>query len=364
MRSLTVLVAAGLAGAAAFVVFVPSYTGLPRSAQEVGFPQQVLFHRGLEHAAINQPPPPLPPAAGGGPSATQAYKNVQVLTDVSATEFMRLQEAITGWVSPKEGCGFCHAGTDYASDAKPEKAAARVMLQMTRHLNADWSSHLAGAGVTCFTCHRGRPVPQEIWFPSTPPPHNRFLGKQENWRESADTVQKFFPDDSYAEYLYDHQPIAVQSTTVEPSGTVASRVEAKRIYEMMMTISDGLGVNCGYCHNSRNFQSWAESTPYRWIAYSGLQLVRDVNSNFLRQIAAVAPQTRTLTTETNIPALPARQSGPQLGDGLVLCSTCHLGVTKPINGANMVHDYPGLTGPVTASPAAADQGATPLPPPG
>ena len=362
MKSITLFAAAGVIAAGAFIVFVPTYTGVPRSAEEVGFPQQVLFHTETERTAVNQAPPSLPPVGTGGPTAGEVYKNVPVLADVGAAEFMRLQTAITAWVSPKEGCSFCHAGADYASDAKPEKAAARVMLQMTRHLNADWSKHVAGAGVTCYTCHRGQPVPAEIWFPSTPPPRNPFLAPQDNWRESADTVRKFFPDASYAEYLYDDEPIAVQSTTVEPSGTVSSRVEAKRIYEMMMTISDGIGVNCGYCHNTRNFQSWAESTPYRWVGYDALGLVRDLNRNYLRQLATLVPQTRTLTTETRLPVLPARQSGPQLGNGLVLCGTCHLGITKPLNGVNMVHDYPELTGPAPALPAAADQGAIPLPP--
>ena len=46
---------------------------------------------------------------------------------------------MTNWVAPKEGCAFCHApaaGTpagsaalDFASDAKPQKAAARTMIQ-------------------------------------------------------------------------------------------------------------------------------------------------------------------------------------------------------------------------------------------
>lgn len=358
MKSLTLVAAAGIVAAGAFVVFVPSYTGAPRAADEVGFPQQVLFHGAAERAPINQaPPPPLPPAPAGGPPATEAYKNVQVLTDVSAAEFMRLQAAITAWVSPQQGCAFCHAGEDYASDAKPAKAAARVMLRMTRHLNADWSNHVAGAGVTCFTCHRGQPVPPEIWFPSTPPPHRQFVAPQDNWREAADTVRKFFPDAGFAEYFYDSEPIAVQSTTVEPSGTVSSRVEAKRIYEMMMQMSDGIGVNCGYCHNSRNFESWAESTPYRWVGYAAIRLLRDVNLNYLREVASLVPQTRELTTETNLPVLPARQSGAQSGNGLVVCATCHVGITKPLNGANMVHDYPGLSGPAAA--AASKAPATP-----
>ena len=356
MKSLTAVVAVVVVAAGAFVLFVPQYTGVPVAAQEVGRPAQVLFHTRLEQAAFQQAPPPLPAVDEQGPPATTKYRNVQVLTDVSAAEFMRLQQAITAWVSPDEGCAFCHVGSDFASDANPRKLAAREMLRMTRHLNSAWSSHVGRAGVTCFTCHRGQPMPAEIWFPSVPPEQHRLIGRQENWVEAADTVRKFFPDDSLAEYLYDDQPISVQSTeAITGSHTVSSQVEAKRVYEMMMTMSDGIGVNCGYCHNSRNLQSWDESTPYRWIAHDALKLVRDLNRNYLLPVGRLVPQTRTLTTETNLPVLPPRETSPQIGNGFVVCGTCHLGITRPLNGVNMVDAYPGLGGPASGQAAAALQ---------
>ena len=347
MKSITKLGVGIVVAAGLFVVFVPKWTGVPHAAEEVGFPQEVLFHDAAERAASNVAPKPLPPAPEGGPSAVQAYKNVQVLTDVSAAEFLRIQGALTAWVSPGEGCAFCHAGTDYASDAKPAKAVARKMLQMTRHLNADWSQHVGSAGVTCYTCHRGQPVPASAWFPSSPPEQRRFVAKQDNWQENADTVRGFFPDAGYAEYFLGSEPIAVQSNTAEPSHTLSSWPEAKRIYEMMMQMSDGIGVNCGYCHNSRAFASWAESTPYRWVAFDAIRLLRDINRNYLMPVAALIPQSRVLTTATNLPVLPANQAGALPGNGFVTCATCHQGVTKPLNGANMVHDYPGLAGPAT-----------------
>jgi photosynthetic reaction center cytochrome c subunit len=33
------------------------------------------------------------------------------------------------------------------------------MIEMTQHINADWKPHVAETGVTCYTCHRGKPVP-------------------------------------------------------------------------------------------------------------------------------------------------------------------------------------------------------------
>ena len=70
-------------------------------------------------------------------------------------------------------CAFCHAGQhgsdklDYASDAKPEKEIARVMMRMTLKLNARYFQvHRPGLGnpglvITCTTCHQGRPRPDE-----------------------------------------------------------------------------------------------------------------------------------------------------------------------------------------------------------
>ena len=35
---------------------------------------------------------------------------------------------------------------------------------MVRNINADWQTHVNGTGVTCYTCHRGQPVPANVWF--------------------------------------------------------------------------------------------------------------------------------------------------------------------------------------------------------
>ncbi len=343
MKSLTVIAGAGFLAAAAFVVFVPAWNKPPVTSQEIAFPANDQFVPVATSYALNKPLPPLPSVADGGPSATAVYKNVKVLTDVNAAEFMRLQYAITAWVSPKEGCSFCHVGNDWASDTKPQKAAARIMLQMTRHLNSAWSNHVAGAGMTCYTCHRGQPVPGQSWFPDAPKPERQMVGYQDNWQESADTVRKFFPDNGFAEYFLDDQPIGVISLTAQPSHMIGSWPEATRIYEMMMQMSDGMGVNCGYCHQSRAFQDWSQSSPYRWNGWYAIRMVRDLNRHFLLPIAAILPQSRTLEHETSIPVIPVRMKGPQTGEGLVVCATCHFGLPQPMNGANMVKDYPGLT---------------------
>jgi radical SAM superfamily enzyme len=59
-------------------------------------------------------------------------------------------------VADKGGCNFCHE-MDRASDAKPEKVMARMMISMAKDINSkfpDGKEH-----VTCFTCHRGSTMP-------------------------------------------------------------------------------------------------------------------------------------------------------------------------------------------------------------
>jgi photosynthetic reaction center cytochrome c subunit len=70
--------------------------------------------------------------------------------------------AITSWVAPKEGCNYCHDLANLADDSKYTKVVARRMIEMTRHINADWKQHVAKTGVTCYTCHRGKPGPVRV----------------------------------------------------------------------------------------------------------------------------------------------------------------------------------------------------------
>jgi photosynthetic reaction center cytochrome c subunit len=96
----------------------------------------------------------------------------------------------------------------------------------------------------------------------------------------------------------------------------------------MMHMSDSLGVNCTYCHNSRAWYSWEQSHPQRVIAWYGIRMVRALNNEYLVPLG---------------PTYPEHRLGP-LGDApKANCATCHQGVYKPLYGADMIGDYPELT---------------------
>jgi photosynthetic reaction center cytochrome c subunit len=357
------LVCAALA-AVVFVVFVPRWhTPLP--GRQLGDRPSSLVQFDPDPWQARQqnvPAPRLTPVADDARPATSAYHNVKTLTDVNAGDFMRLQVAMTAWVSPAQGCGFCHVSGDYASDAKPTKNAARVMIAMTRHINSAWSTHVGTQGVTCFSCHEGQPVPRDIWFQAPPQPVPRMIGKGEDWDEAARTVHGFFPNEGYEEYLLQDTPGLAQSQTDHPSGQSSDAIVVKRLYEMMMQMSDEMGVNCGFCHNSRALFDWSQSTPMRWVGLGGIKMTRDINRNYLLSLRDIIPQSQLRLDLHRQWSLPAREQGWQKGNGLASCGTCHHSAPVPTVGVGLAHGFPALmsAGPqtqaTTASVAAPSHG--------
>ena len=266
---------------------------------------------------------------------------MQVLGDLSAGEFTRLMVAITSWVSPEQGCTYCHKeGEALSSDALYTKVVARRMLQMTRTINADWKSHVADTGVTCYTCHRGQPVPANIWFENPgPQTATGWAGNRAGQNYPAPQVaMASLPNDPFTPFLEQKNNIRVIPTTALPEGNRQSIKQTEWTYGLMMHFSQSLGVNCTYCHNSRSFFEWDGSTPQRSTAWYGIRMVRAVNTDYLDPLQRTYPRNRL---------------GP-LGDApKANCGTCHQGVFKPLFGANMLKDYPALRGAAKAAHAAA-----------
>jgi len=277
------------------VLKVPDWDAPRAAAVQTGFAPAGMTQFAPRAAAreVNKMvPPTIAPAEPGGPAATEKYKNVTVLTDLSAAEFDRMQEAMTAWVAPKtgeaKGCAFCHAGDDFASDANPRKTVARKMLEMTRYVNSAWKSHVEPSGVTCFTCHRGQAVPSDVWSLRRPAPERPMVARRDDWNEAAETVYGFFPDAGYAQYYLQDNPVAAEAPDalaggVGPRETLAVR----RVYEMMMQMSVDIGANCTSCHNSRSFKAWDQSTPQRWVGFHALRMMRDLNRNHILPAATL-----------------------------------------------------------------------------
>ena len=278
----------------------------------------------------NQAPEATPQIARTAPYARDIYENVQVLGDLGVGEFNRLMAAMTQWVSPEAGCNYCHVEGNLASDDMYTKVVSRRMVQMTQHINASWTDHVAQTGVTCYTCHRGLNVPAEIWW-EDPGPETaaQFAGNRagQNLAGVAANAYASLPYDPYSAFLVDAKEIRVIGQKALPNNHVASIQDTEHTYALMMHMSDSLGVNCTFCHNSRAMAQWEQSTPQRVTAWHGIRLARDLNVNYLDPLQPVYPDNRL---------------GP-LGDApKANCATCHQGVNKPLMGAQMAKDYPNL----------------------
>ena len=115
--------------------------------------------------------------APGGGQTPPAPSNLQVLPkDIARPELLQIMRGFAGGLGVQ--CNYCHVmegrggRNDMASDEKPPKKTARVMMQMTQHVNETLGKDLGKptANVTkvqCGTCHRGEALPK---YELPPPP--------------------------------------------------------------------------------------------------------------------------------------------------------------------------------------------------
>lgn len=277
----------------------------------------------------------IPPLVPAGPPeeapvlASQVYENVQVLGDLSVAEFARAMVALTAWVSPEQSCLYCHVeGESMGADTLYTKVVARRMLQMTRDLNQGWTTHVKETGVTCYTCHRGQPVPAQIWFADPGPATARgTAGNRFGQNAPAKSVGlASLPYDPFTPFLLEDRNIRVGSTGALPDGSNPADIkQAEWTYGLMVHMSNSLGLNCVGCHSSRFFGIWDEATPQRVSAWYGIRMARALNVDYIEPLTPLFPENRL---------------GPMGDVGKVYCATCHQGLQKPLNGVSLLKDYP------------------------
>lgn len=334
---------AGLAVAALAVLSLGACQLSPKQATQNGYRGTGMDTIVLKKVALQKvdvPAPPYDAPSTEGPRAREVYKNVQVLGDESAEQLSYTMAAITQWVAPEQGCNYCHNPENMASDELYTKVVARRMLQMTRNINHNWTQHVAQTGVTCYTCHRGQPVPSNHWTLPTAAPSGIIGNRHGQDNPVPASAYSSLPEASLALYLTGDpkvdQNIRVQSTGMHPSPANKTSVMAtENSYAVMAHVSQALGVNCTFCHNTQSFQNWSISTPQRARAWYGIRMVRDLNGQYIGSLAKV---------------FPANRKGPMGDPFKVSCATCHQGQNKPLGGAQMAKDYHALWGSPTPTP--------------
>jgi photosynthetic reaction center cytochrome c subunit len=335
MTTRAVLSVAGLAVAVLLVlVSIDAFTDITTIQQGYrGVGMELVYDvEQVEDLKSNyEMPAPLPEASTEGALASEAYENVQVLGNLTTGQFTRLMTAITQWVSPEQGCNYCHNANNLASDEVYTKVVSRRMIQMTQYINENWTeNHVKNAGVTCYTCHRGKNVPEYIWFDENVNPHSAGLaGDNAEQNQPGEYVAlASLPADPFSPFLEEDYSIRVQGNTALPTGNRSSIKQAEWTYGLMMHMSESMGVNCTYCHNSRAFGNWTQSPPPRASAWYGIRMVRQLNNEYLIPLKDEYPRYRL---------------GPEGDAPKTNCTTCHQGAYKPLLGANMLEPYPSLS---------------------
>jgi photosynthetic reaction center cytochrome c subunit len=292
-------------------------------------------------AALNELPAdsiPMPPADPSEPKIKdlkEQYKNVQILGDLTEGQFLSYMANIALWVAPKNlenPCSYCHNVENMADDSLYTHKVARRMMLMTNTINTKWQAHVGKTGVVCYTCHHGQPVPANIFFSDNGP--SKIPTAWMGYRDGQNVEGKYvghtsLPTDSLSAFLLGNRTIRVHSTTALPSGNKAGTKDAEWTYGLMIHMSEALGVNCTFCHNTRAFNDWDQSPPQRVTAWHGIRMARALNNEYLAPLQSVWPPNR----------LGPAGDGPKLN-----CATCHQGANKPLYGKSMLEFYIGALG--------------------
>jgi photosynthetic reaction center cytochrome c subunit len=109
-------------------------------------------------------PPSGAPASATPKTASQQFKNIQILKDVPADQIVPAMQFITA--SLGVDCEYCHVEHAFDKDDKKPKVTARKMMEMMITINQEnFQGH---RDVTCYTCHQGSAKPVSIPVISVP----------------------------------------------------------------------------------------------------------------------------------------------------------------------------------------------------
>lgn len=103
--------------------------------------------------------------------ASEAFKNVQVLKDVPASQWYETMSFFAGSLGVT--CDHCHTSSFEKDDDSPKKLKARQMIRMVQEINT--SNFVERNMVTCNTCHHGNAKPEPVP-----------VSNMDHWRLAAD----------------------------------------------------------------------------------------------------------------------------------------------------------------------------------
>jgi hypothetical protein len=97
-------------------------------------------------------------SSSGAKTASEQFKNVQVLKDAPADQLFPAMQFITA--SLGVDCDYCHVEHAFEKDDKKPKVTARKMMEMMLTINSENFDNRRD--VTCYTCHQGSTKPVSV----------------------------------------------------------------------------------------------------------------------------------------------------------------------------------------------------------
>src|ERR1700739_3636935 len=130
----------------------------------VGSALLIAFAAALLGARAQNPQQAEPRSAASSSTipktASQQFKNIQILKDVPADQLIPAMQFISA--SLGADCEYCHVEHAFDKDDKKPKVTARKMMEMMISINQEnFEGHRE---VTCYTCHQGGAHPVGIPF--------------------------------------------------------------------------------------------------------------------------------------------------------------------------------------------------------
>jgi len=124
---------------------------LPVAIGGIALGTALFVNRGLSAT----PQAPAAPPPNTVKTASEQYKNIQVLKDIPADQLVPAMQFMTASLGVE--CEYCHVHGAFDKDDKKAKVTARKMITMMLAINRDnFEGHRE---VTCYSCHRGAANP-------------------------------------------------------------------------------------------------------------------------------------------------------------------------------------------------------------
>lgn len=332
-------IAVGVAGSAVFVAAMIVGFGqpFPTASQQTG-PRGTGMHVQEFVSTLSQYPDvdgfvtsePVVPGASSQLAIDVLEGVPPALANVTVENYERLRDAMRSWTGIPD---LLEPGND-----SYQTALAYSMISMTQSINQDWIGHVqanAEVGVTCYTCHRGQPVPNNIWFrvgnvnsnvAGWPAIQNRVTMTSNFTSLPSTYLEHFLLLDENGEYGV-AQVHDLVSRAENPPGSPLIQ-QAEMTYAWMNYFSNSMGVNCTFCHNTRAFYDPAQVTPQWATASLGILMVQETLEEYILPLETVLPPERLGPVYADVPKLA--------------CRTCHQGEQQPLNGLNVIRNWPEL----------------------